>query len=137
MKTGTLPVLAPNLEHVCRELDAWRRRRRGRSPIPPRLWALAVEHARVAGVHFTARRLRLNYYSLKQHVEGVAASRALDAPPAPAFVEVVTSPRPPAGDSECVVELADARGATLRIVLKSAWPPDLATLSQVFWGARP
>ena len=137
MKIETLPALAPNLAHLCREFDAWRRRRRGRAPIPPRLWALAVEHARVAGVHFTARRLRLNYYTLKQHLEGGGASRARGAPPAPAFVEVVTSPRPPAGDSECVIDLADARGATMRIVLKGAGLPDLATLSQVFWGARP
>jgi hypothetical protein len=136
MNTGRRPALAPNLDRVCREFDVWRRRRRGRSPIPPRLWALAVEHARVAGVHCTARRLRLNYYSLKQRVESVGAVRALDAPPGPAFVEVVTSPRPPAGASECVLELADARGATLRIVLKGAGLPDLATLSQLFWGAR-
>ena len=137
MKTGTLSAFAPNLDHVCREFDAWRRRRRGRSPIPSRLWALAVEHARAAGVHVTARRLRLNYYTLKQHVEGVGAARARGAPPAPAFVEVVTSPRPPAGDSECVIDLADARGVTMRIVLKGAGLPDLAALSQVFWGARP
>jgi hypothetical protein len=91
-----------------------------------------VEHARAAGVHATARRLRLNYYSLKQHVEGEGAARAV-----PAFVEVVTSTLAPAGGSECVIDLADARGATLRIVLKGAALPDLATLSQVFWGARP
>ena len=124
MKTGTLPALAPTLDHVCREFDAWRRRRRGRAPIPARLWALAVEHARAAGVHFTARRLRLNYYSLKQRVEGMGAARA----PVPTFVEMVTSRLPSAGGSDCVIDLADARGATMRIVLKSAAPPDLSLI---------
>jgi hypothetical protein len=136
MKTGTLSARGPNLDHVGREFDAWRRRRRGRSPIPSRLWALAVEHARTAGVHVTARRLRLNYYCLKQRVEGIGAAQARSAQTVPAFVEVVTSPRPPAGGSECVIDLADARGVTMRIVLKSAALPDLAALSQVFWGAR-
>ena len=137
MKPEPLPTLAPNLDHVCREFDAWRRRRRGRSPIPPRLWGLAVEHAQAAGVHFTARRLRLNYYSLKQRVDGVGTFRVPGARAVPAFVEVVPSSRPLAGSSECVVDLADARGATMRIVLKSAALPDLAALSQVFWGTRP
>jgi hypothetical protein len=136
MKTGLLTTSAPNLDHVCREFDAWRQRRRGRAPIPFRLWALAVAHARAAGVHVTARRLRLNYYSLKQRVEGGGPARALGGPPAPAFVEVVTRDGPLAGSSECVIDLADARGATMRIVLKSATLPDLAALSQVFWGPR-
>ena len=136
MKTGTLSALAPNLDHVCREFDAWRRRRRGRSPIPARLWALAAEHAHATGVHFTARRLRLNYYSLKQRVERVGASRSPGTRAVPAFVEVVTSALPPGGGSECVIDLADARGATMRIVVKSAALPDVAALSQVFWGAR-
>jgi hypothetical protein len=135
MKAGLLATPAPNLDHVCREFDAWRQRRRGRAPIPFRLWALAVEQARSAGVHFTARRLRLNYYSLKQRVEGEGTARALGGPPAPAFVEV-TRDGPLAGSSECVIDLADGRGATMRIVLTRAALPDLAALSQAFWGAR-
>ena len=137
MRAGTLPALAPNLDHVRREFDAWRRARRARSPIPPRLWALAVEHARTAGVHATARRLRLNYYSLKQRAQGSAESLVPAARPMPAFVEVRAAGSRPAGGSECVIDLADARGATMRIVLKGPARPDLAALSQVFWGARP
>lgn len=137
MKTGPRSALAPDLDHVCREFDAWRQRRRGRAPIPSRLWALAVAQARAAGVHFTARRLRLNYYALKQRADGVGAGRPLGARAVPAFVEVMTSDRPLAGSSECVIDLADARGATMRIVLKGTALPDLAALSQMFWGPRP
>ena len=136
MRAGTPPTLAAKLNGVHREFEHWRRTRRARSPIPARLWALAVEHAREAGVHATARRLRLNYYSLKQRVEGAGGARAPGARVAPAFVEVVTAGLPPAGVSECVIDLADARGATLRIALKSPTVPDLAALSQVFWGSR-
>jgi hypothetical protein len=136
MRAGSPPALATNLDGVRREFEHWRRTRRARSPIPTRLWALAVEHAREAGVHATARRLRLNYYSLKQRVEGARRSRAPSVSAAPAFVEVVTAGLPPAGVSECVIDLADARGATMRIALKSPTVPDLAALSQVFWRPR-
>jgi hypothetical protein len=94
---------------------------------------LAVEHAREAGVHATARRLRLNYYSLKQRVEAAGGAGAPRASAAPAFVEVVPAGLRPAGVTECVIDLADARGATMRISLKSPALPDLAALSQVFW----
>ena len=65
MRTRTTPVLSAKLDGVHRELENWRGTRKPRSPIPEPLWALAVERAREAGVHATARRLRLNYYSLK------------------------------------------------------------------------
>ena len=137
MRARPSPARATTLDRVRREFDDWRRMRRARSPIPARLWALAVEHARETGVHATARRLRLNYYSLKQRVQGSGDSRAPGASAGPAFVEMVTAGLPPVGGSECVIDLADARGATMRIVLKSPALPDLAALSQVFWGARP
>jgi hypothetical protein len=136
MRTETPPVLATKLNAGCREFEHWRQTHRARSRIPARLWALAVEHAREAGVHATARRLRLNYYALKQRVAAADGVRAPGASAAPAFVEVVTTGLPPAGVSECVIDLADARGATMRIALKSLTVPDLAALSQAFWGSR-
>jgi hypothetical protein len=137
MRTGTTPTPATKLITVCRAFETWRRTRPSRSPIPAPLWALAVEAAREYGVHATARRLRLDYYSLKQHVEAAGAAGAPDAMPAPAaFVEVVAAGLPPAGVSECVIDLADAQGTTLRIALKSPGLPDLGALSQVFWRSR-
>lgn len=136
MRTGTTPALTRKLIGVRREFENWRRTRPPRSPIPAPLWALAVEHAREAGVHATARRLRLNYYSLKQRVEAAGGAGAPGASAAPAFVEVVAADLRPAGATECVIDLADARGATMRISLKSPALPDLAALSQVFWRPR-
>lgn len=132
MRIGTTPAPATKLIGVCRAFEHWRRTRPPRSPIPARLWALAVEHAREAGVHATARRLRLNYYSLKQRVEAAGGAGVPGARAAPAFVEVVPAGLRPAGVTECVIDLADSRG-TMRIALKSPAVPDLAALSQVFW----
>jgi hypothetical protein len=136
MRTGTTPALATKLMGVCREFASWRRTRPARSPIPAPLWALAVELAREYGVHATARRLHLDYYSLKQRVAAAGGAGAPGASVAPAFVEVVAAGLRPAGATECVIDLADARGATMRISLKSPALPDLAALSQVFWRPR-
>ncbi|MGH8653062.1 MAG: hypothetical protein ACREYE_13235, partial [Gammaproteobacteria bacterium] len=55
-----------------RFIGASRARRRTRerlSPIPEALWASAVGLAREHGLHKTAGALRLNYYTLKKHLE--------------------------------------------------------------------
>lgn len=136
MRRGTTPALATKLIGVCRAFQTWRRTRPSRSRIPAPLWASAVEVAREHGVHATARRLHLDYYSLKQRVAAAGGAEARDARPASAFVEVVAAGVRPAAVSECVIDLADARGTTLRIALKSPALPDLAALSEVFWRAR-
>lgn len=137
MRTGTTPARATKLIGVCRAFETWRRTRPSRARIPTSLWALAVEVARADGVHATARRLHLNYYSLKQRVAAAGGAGAPDARPAPpTFVEVVAAGLRPAEVSECVIDLADARGTTLRIALKSPALPDLAALRQVFWRSR-
>ena len=94
-----------------------------------------MAHARAVGVHATARRLRLDYYALKQRVDGAAAGAPRTSAP-PAFIEVVGAGPTPAGVSECVIDLADARGATMRIRLTGPVLPDLGALSQSFWRAR-
>ena len=135
MRTRTTPARPTTLSRVCREFEHWRRTRPRRSPIPAALWALAVEHARAVGVHATARRLRLDYYALKQRVDAAAAGAPRASAP-PAFIEVVPAGPTPTGLSECVIDLADARGTTMRIALQSAALPDLAALSQGLWRSR-
>jgi hypothetical protein len=136
MGARTIPALVTKLDGVHREFTRWRRTRPRCSPIPEPLWGLAVARAREAGVHATARRLRLNYYALKQRVERAGRAGATSARAVPAFVELVPAGRRPAGSTECVIELADTRGATMRILLKSPAPPDLAALSRAFWSPR-
>ena len=134
MRTRTTPARTTQLRRVCRQFEHWRRTRPRRSAIPASLWALAVAHARAVGVHATARRLRLDYYALKQRVDGAAAGAPRPSAP-PAFIEVVGAGPTPAGVSECVIDVADARG-TMRIALKSPVLPDLVALSQSLWRAR-
>ncbi len=136
MRTGTTPALATPLIAVRRAFTHWRRTRPRRAPIPPSLWALAVDHARAVGVHATARRLRLDYYALKRRVQAAASAGGPRASAPVGFIEVVPGGPTPAGVTECVIDLADARGARMRIALKSPALPDLAALSQGLWRAR-
>jgi len=137
MRTKTTPIPTPTLGQVCRAFKNWRRTRSARSPIPAPLWTLAVAHARKAGVSATARQLRLNASALKQRVEAADRTAPPPAQATPAFVEVMAADFLPAGaTTDCVIELADAQGATMRMTLKSPTPPDLAALSQSFWRGR-
>jgi hypothetical protein len=136
MRAGTTPALDPKLLGACRAFETWRRTHPARARIPAPLWALAAEVARDYGVNATARRLHLDYYSLKRHVEAAEGARAREAKPAPpAFVEVVAASGPPVGLSECIIDVADGRGTTLRIAVKSPELPDLAALTQTVWRA--
>ena len=82
----------PRLETVCRRLDRWRQRRpHARAPLPPRLWAAAVALVPEHGLYSTARALRLDYGTLKRHVEATGPqTRGVPS----GFVEVSTPPVP-------------------------------------------
>jgi hypothetical protein len=85
-----------------------------------------VELARRHGVHKTARILRLDYARLKKQAATTAALS-----PIPAFAELQIGSM-----AECVVELEGARGKRIRIHLRGAGVPDLAAISQAFWGSK-
>lgn len=115
---------------VRRRLDAWRRGRPKRGPIPAPLWKEAAALARAHGINPIAKALRLDYYSLKRQMEAV--SRALEAKPVahPAFVEVALVPSSPP-PAECAVELERSDGARMRVRLSRQ--EDLIALSDSFW----
>jgi hypothetical protein len=69
MRTRTTHDIPVRLAAIRRGFDRWRRTRQGRPRIPEELWALAVEAAGQYGLYSTAQALRLDYYSLKKHVE--------------------------------------------------------------------
>ena len=106
----------------------WRKRRVPGQRIPEKLWDSAVRTAAQYGVSRTACFLKLDYYSLKQRLEGASIPAA-----ASAFVEL--PPVPPLIAGECLIELEDATGARLRVQLKGQNPPDLLALSRSFWNA--
>ena len=119
------------METVRRHVDGWRRTRvHERSPMPATLWAAAVALVRQHGVYRTARGLRINYGTLRQHVE--AADHTAGACVPSGFVELAGPP--PTARDECVIEIEGPR-ATVRMRLNGLALSDLARLSRLLSGA--
>jgi hypothetical protein len=134
MKTRKPADLPGDLESSRRRFEQWRRRRRGRTPIPEALWAEAVTLAGRYGVSRTARTLRVGYRSLKERVAREADCWASTSPmpSKPAFLELAIPSQ--AGAGECLLEWEDAAGAKMRLHLKGGVEvPDLVALSRSFW----
>jgi hypothetical protein len=119
------------MERVHRRFQQWRRQRRGREPIPKRLWAAAASVAREYGVNPTSRALSLDFNKLKAHVNRKHTVKGRSSEEAPQFLELVSSPHP--GGAECVIELEGPRGK-MRIEWKGSAAPDLVSLGRMLWG---
>ncbi|HEX4129872.1 MAG TPA: hypothetical protein VHZ24_07500 [Pirellulales bacterium] len=121
---GRLPV---DLARGRSRFQAWRARRQPGSRIPQAFWTLAVGLAKLHGVARAATVLGLDYYSLQKRVQS-----AVEPATSSAFVEL-----PPSMtlDKQCVFELADGAGATMRVQLVGYDVADLGTLSRSFWKA--
>jgi hypothetical protein len=144
MITPKSPVVHPAIEKTRQQFELWRRtRRRGspRSPIPEKLWALAVRLAEAHGINPTALALRLNYTALKQRVNAAdsaihrhrsqTSSSETSRPSRSAtFVEITPSV---ASFSICTLELENAQGAKLKIQLPRLETADLLALSRSLW----
>jgi len=112
--------------------QAWRRSRpRAGSPIPLSLWRLAVRLAKTHGISRTATALGLNYHRLQKHVEAAARSH----PPSsePAFVEL---PAPALFGKQCLFELDNGAGATLRVQLTGFDTADVEALAHSLWSSH-
>ena len=127
MKRGEVP--APLLR-LKRKFTQWRSSRTPGQRIPRPLWNSAAKLAAQHGLSQTATVLGLDYYSLKRHVEQQSA----ETTPPNAFLELPSVP--PAPTSECIIELEDGTGASMRIQLKGTELPDLLELGRSFWNAE-
>jgi hypothetical protein len=110
--------------------QAWRQRRKTRGRIPDALWTLAVRLAQCHGVNRTALALGVDYYSLKKRTDAAAASAAPASEPA--FVEL---PAPVLG-KQCLFELNNAAGTTLRVQLLGYDTADVESLARALWSAE-
>ena len=125
-KRGDVPAdLAKARERFAR----WRRSKQPGSRIPQPLWKLAVKLAGTHGLARTASALKLDYYSLKKQVEQADGGASASA----AFIEVPSAPL--VANGECVIELEDGAGASMRLTVKGHAAPDLAALVGSFWKA--
>lgn len=123
----TVPGPFSDLYH---RIEAWRRTRPSRGPMPAELWQDAAVLARRHGINPVARALRLHYYSVKRALKGAPR---LDEVSHPGFVEVSVCP-PVAGASGCFVEMERPDGARMKV--QGANQSDLVALSETFWRCR-
>lgn len=121
-------ALPQDLARARSRFQAWRSQRQGRGRIPQPLWALAVRLVARHGVSRTAMTLGLDYYSLKERAEAAASE---PQPSSPAFVEL---PSPVVVGKQCLVELDNGTGATMRVQLVGYDAADIAALSRL-WNA--
>lgn len=77
-----------------------------------------------------ARSLRLDYSTLKKHVNGSAGYRPRRKKTQPKFVELIATPG--ASVDEYVIEFESIRGSKLRIHCKTSAAPDWAALLQAW-----
>jgi hypothetical protein len=140
-----------DLEAAVERFAKWRQARQRGEHIPSELWASAVSLSTRHGTHGVAEALGLNADRLLRRVrdsDGQASpTKAADPAPDPTadFVQMlVASPevesraaptQAPAAAQPCVLELRNARGATLRLELPAQSLAILPGLCAAFGGA--
>jgi hypothetical protein len=131
-------VLDDGLLQLKRQFDQWRAGRKVGERIPLELWTGAVSAGVEHGAYRVAAELHLDYAVLKRRA-ALAGGKAPCTELAPRFVELFAPAgrTMPAGISqpECVVEMANARGAKMRVELSGNGLCGLSTLCNAFWAA--
>ncbi len=131
------PALAnekPRLEQVQEQFEHWRRSRAKRGAIPDALWQAAVMLFPNYGLHRISKTLRLNYTDLKHRVNAHRSTCQQSDVSTAGFIELkLNDPMRPA---ECMVEMADEKGATMKMYLNGEAGLDLLELGKAFWSKR-
>jgi hypothetical protein len=137
-KTVQVKVGADALTQLEERFAAWRAGRKLGMRIPPQLWSEAVQMVGVHGACRVARALSLDYHVLKQRV-ALGGGKTISIEAAPRFVELFSPtgpmPTPSASQPQCVVELANARGARMRVELNGQGLVSLSALCGEFLAA--
>lgn len=122
---------ANDIDQVKKQFDGWRQNHRRGQRIPASLWMAAVDLASTHGVERIARELQVDCDRLAKRLPGGMKARE-EAPRAESgFIELLTPKI--VGMSECVVELSNARGATMRVQFSGGDMAGLVGLMQAFW----
>ena len=136
-KAVQVQASADALKQLKGRFATWRAVRKLGMRIPPELWSAAVEMVAVHGACRVAGELNLDYDMLKQRV-AQAGGKVTSTELAPRFVELFAAagamPAPNA-QPQCVVELANARGARMRVELSGQGLVGLSALCVAFLGA--
>ena len=122
------------LKQVQEQFEHWRRTRRKRSAIPDTLWEAAVSLFPNYSLYRISKVLRLNYTDLKHRVNVYRSACEQSDVSTAGFIELgLSDPMRPA---ECMIEMADEKGATLRMYFKGEAGLDLLELGKAFWSKR-
>jgi hypothetical protein len=127
MATREYDGLPPDLLRVRSRFQAWRQRRKAGDRIPQRLWALAVRLVNKHGVSRTATVLGVDYYSLKKQAEAATNEPRVRGP---AFVEL---PAPILSGKQCLLELDNRAGASMRLQLVGYDAAEVEALARGLW----
>jgi hypothetical protein len=122
------------LKQVHEQFEHWRRSRGKRRAIPDALWQAAISLFPDYSVYRISKVLRLNYSDLKHRVDAQQSTFKPATGSGSAFIELgLNDPMRPA---ECIVEMADEKGASLRMYFKGEVGLDLLELGKAFWSKR-
>ena len=127
LEPGKLPR---DLLRVRRQFDAWRRQRKTGDRISQSLWAQAVGLVGTHGISRTSAALGIDYYSLKKQAETAASAARPSGHPA--FVELSS---PSTVGKQCLFELDNGAGSTLRVQLVGYDTADVETLARALRSA--
>jgi hypothetical protein len=128
--------ISADLSRAASRFAQWRQSRAKGARIPASLWDLAIKLAGQHGLSRTATALALDYYALKKRLAAPSLPVVGTGKPdsQPAFVELASSAWTAPG--QCLIEFANAAGATLRVYLPGDQVPDLMALGRSFWDVR-
>ena len=138
-KAGQATVAIEGLSQLERRFEQWRAGRRVGERIPAQLWDDAVDAVAGHGAYRVARALNLDYAVLKRRAAPADGDSPSGTSPSPRFVELFAPAAamlaPQGSQPACVVEMANARGAKMRVELCGDGLAGLAALCNAFWGA--
>jgi hypothetical protein len=127
MGTRAHDGLPPDLLRARSRFQVWRQRRKAGDRIPRPLWALAVRLVSKHGVSRTAAALGIDYYCLKKKAEAATSEPRSRAP---AFVELSA---PILSGKQCLLELDNGAGASMRLQLMGYDAAEVETLARGLW----
>ena len=123
----------PTIETVLRKFEAWREIRKLQEPIPIDLWKAAASLCKTHRSYIIARKLRLNYTKLKEHVDSAQSDLPAKKTPTEAEFVDLGFAAPPAA-CEYVLEMQEPAGGKMRFEFKGNQSPDPMEICKAFWG---